>query len=65
MDELIETVSEKAGIDKKSATIAVNTVLDFIKDKLPEPYGSQLDNLVDGGQVGNIMDSLGGMLGKK
>ena len=65
MDELIELVSKKAKIDEKSAKVAVDTVLDFIKEKLPEPYASQLDNIVDGGQVDDIMSGLGGLLGKK
>lgn len=65
MDELIELVSKKAKIDEKSAKVAVDTVLDFIKDKLPEPYASQLDNIVDGGQADDIISGLGGLLGKK
>lgn len=65
MDELIALVSKKAKIDEKSAKVAVDTVLDFIKDKLPEPYASQLDNIVDGGQADDIISGLGGLLGKK
>lgn len=65
MDELIELVSKKAKIDEKSAKVAVDTVLDFIKDKLPEPYASQLDNIVDGGQADDVISGLGGLLGKK
>jgi len=65
VDELIELVSKKAKIDEKSAKVAVDTVLDFIKDKLPEPYASQLDNIVDGGQADDIISGLGGLLGKK
>lgn len=65
MDELIALVSKKAKIDEKSAKVAVNTVLDFIKDKLPEPYASQLDNIVEGGQADDIISGLGGLLGKK
>lgn len=65
MDELIALVSKKAKIDEKSAKVAVNTVLDFIKDKLPEPYASQLDNIIEGGQADEIISGLGGLLGKK
>ena len=65
MDELVELVSKKAKIDEKSAKVAVDTVLDFLKDKLPEPYASQLDSLIEGGQVDDALGGLGSLLGKK
>jgi hypothetical protein len=72
MDELIKLVSEKTGIPKATAKTAVETVLGFLKDKLPEPFGSQLDALVEGGAgvgdlgaMGNIAGALGGLFGKK
>ena len=35
MEELIKTVSEKAGINAEQAKTAVNTVMEFIKNKVP------------------------------
>lgn len=65
MDDLVELVANKAKIDEKSAKIAIDTVLDFIKDRLPEPYASQLDNIVEGDQAGDTLKGLGGLLGNK
>jgi nucleoid DNA-binding protein len=65
VDELIALVSKKAKIDEKSAKVAVDAVLEFIKDKLPEPYASQLDNIVESGQADDTISGLGGLLGKK
>jgi hypothetical protein len=65
MEELIELVSKKANIGENSAKVAVNTVLDFLKDRLPEPFASQVDSIIEGGQADDIMKGLGGLLGKK
>jgi len=65
MDELVELVSKKAKIDKQAAQKAVDTVLDYIKDRLPEPYGSQLEKVLEGGQASDLLSGLGGLLGKK
>ena len=65
MDELVDLVAKKAKIDQKAAQKAVDTVLDFLKDKLPEPFASQLDTIVDGSQADDLLSGLGGLLGKK
>ena len=69
MDELVELVAKKAGISNSQAKKAVDTVLDFLGDKLPEPYGSHLDKVVEGdlptGSVDDITKGLGGLFGKK
>jgi len=51
MDELVKLVSEKTGIPEATAKQATQVVLGWLKDKLPEPIGSQLDVLVSGGGV--------------
>ena len=43
--------SRKVGISAEQAEQAVNTVLGFLKDKLPEPIAGQLDNVVGGRRV--------------
>ena len=65
MEQIINLVSEKAGITPAQATVAVNTVTNFLKDKLPA--GMNLDSLLSGGGkgLGDIAGSLGNMLGKK
>ena len=69
MDELVQLVAKKAGISKSQAKKAVDTVMDFLDDKLPEPLDSQVKQAMEGGQVTDVFDDvtkgLGGMLGKK
>lgn len=52
MDELIKTVSEKAGISAEQAKSAVNSVIEFAKDKMPM-IGEQLQGLLAGGGDGS------------
>lgn len=65
MDDLIRTVSEKAGITTEQAKTAVTTVLDYLKSKLPAPVASQLDSLLSGagGMVGGAADMVKGGIG--
>ena len=65
MDELIQLVAQKTGLSEEMAKIAVDTVIDFLKDKLPGPAASQLDALLEGGDVSGLLGGLGGLLGKK
>jgi len=41
--ELVNLVSSKAGLSQDQATQAVDTVLDFIKQKLPPELANQFD----------------------
>jgi uncharacterized protein (DUF2267 family) len=68
MDELIKLVTEKAGISEAQAKQAVETVMGFLKDKLPAPVASQVEGLLGGGEMpdlGGLGDQLGGLLGQK
>jgi hypothetical protein len=69
MDELVKLVSEKTGISEEMAKTAVETVVGFLKQKLPAPIAGQLDSILAGGQaaegLGGLADSLGGLLGKR
>ena len=68
MDELIKQVTQKVGISEEQATQAVETVMGFLKDKLPAPIASQVEAVLGGGEtpdLGDIGKSLGGLLGKK
>jgi hypothetical protein len=65
MDELIKQVVERTGISEQQARDAVETVLGFLKTRLPEPIAGQLDGLVGGagGAVGGLADKAGDVLG--
>ena len=65
MDELVELVVKKTGIPEETAKKAVETVLDFLKEKLPEPVGGMLDNFLDGDAAGDLLEGLGGLFGGK
>lgn len=58
MENLIKTVCEKAGISEEQAKSAVETVVNFIKDKLPAGFGDQVDNFLKSGPAGDIADNL-------
>jgi uncharacterized protein (DUF2267 family) len=64
MDELIKMVSSKAGITEAQAKEAVETVLGFLKDKLPPPVAGQVDAVLKG-DLGGVAGALGGLFGKK
>jgi len=43
MEELVKLVSAKTGLGHDQAAVAVKTVLDFIKSKLPAPVAGEVD----------------------
>ena len=64
MDELVNLVSQRAGITPDQAKIAVETVLGFLKQKLPAPVAAQLDSLLGGASGGqNPENPLGKLFG--
>lgn len=65
MDELIKQVVERTGISEQQARGAVETVLGFLKTRLPEPIAGHLDSVVGGagGAIGGIADKAGDVLG--
>ena len=69
MDELVALVVQKTGISESQAQMAVETVIGYLKDKLPEPLAGQIDGLLEGeseaGSLDDITKGLGGLLGKK
>ena len=54
MDELVQLVSQKTGLSEEMSKGAVEVVLDYIKNKLPDPIASQIDNLLEGGEIGDV-----------
>ncbi len=67
MEQLVNLVVEKTGLSEEAAQNAVNVVVAFIKEKLPEPIAGQIDGLLSGEETaegeGGIGGALKGMLG--
>jgi hypothetical protein len=64
MDELVKLVSKKVGIPEAQAKAAVETVIGFLKKKLPAPVANQIDTVL-GGAMPDLSKGLGGLFGKK
>jgi hypothetical protein len=69
MEELISRVTQKTGISDQQAKGAVDTVIGYLKEKLPAPIAGQVDGILSGGGktggLGDVMGGMGGMLGKQ
>ncbi len=48
MNELVQLVQQKTGLSQDMAQTVVNTVVGFIKTKLPAPLASGIDDLMGG-----------------
>ena len=67
MDELVKLVVERTGIPEVQARQAVETVLGFLKQKLPAPLAGQIDGLLASGaaaNLDNLAQGLGGLFKK-
>ncbi len=73
MDELIKLIVEKTGMPEEQARAAVETMLTFLKQKLPAPIAAQVEAaLTSEGAVEQAaqvveqgLSRLGGLLGKR
>lgn len=69
MDEIVKLVAEKTGLSEDKAQVAVETVIGFLKNKLPGPIAGQIDSILEGEGgapgLGGVAQGLGGMFGKK
>ena len=63
MDELIQKVQQRAGIDESQASAAVNTVIDFLKERLPEPSADHVEDALSG-EAGSPMEKVGSIFGR-
>ncbi len=61
MDEIVKMVAEKTGLSEEMAKVAVDTVIDYLKDKLPAPIAGQIDSVLDG--EGGLSGMVGGLFG--
>lgn len=75
MNELVQIIVEKTGVSQEKAQLAVESVVSYLKGKLPA-VGSQLDALLSSsGEAGkgeglsekakSVVAGLGGLVGKK
>jgi nucleoid DNA-binding protein len=62
MDEIVNLVSQKTGLNKEMSEQAVKVVLDYLKKKLPAPVAAQVDMVL---KSGSAADALGGLFGGK
>jgi hypothetical protein len=69
VDELVKLVTEKTGLSEEMARTVIDTVIGFLKQKLPAPVAGQIDGLLEGtsstGGLGGIAQGLDGLLGKR
>lgn len=70
MEELVQLVSTKAGIAPEQARAAIEAVLGFLKERLPEPIAAQVEALLTGGagsveNATNMVKGLGGLFGRR
>lgn len=71
MEELIKRVSERTGMPEDKAKTAIETVVGFLKERLPAPIAGQVDNALAhaGGTIvdkaGDLIGNIGGMFGGK
>ena len=70
MANIVQLVQEKTGISEEQAKMAVDTVVGYLKDKLPAPIASQVDSVLGADasgtldQASSMLGGLGGMFGK-
>jgi hypothetical protein len=60
MEELIKMVTAKVGISESQAKGAVDTVISFLKDKMPGGIGGQVESFISGnsGSIGKVVEGL-------
>ncbi len=65
-DELVRIVAEKTGLSEDLARTAVEAVLAYLKERLPEPIAQQMDAFLagEGTDLGDMLQKgLGGLFG--
>jgi uncharacterized protein (DUF2267 family) len=51
MNELIQQLKSRVGLDDNKAHSAAQTVIDFLKQRLPASVTGHLDNAISGGKA--------------
>jgi hypothetical protein len=58
VNDLVNLVAQNVGISPDQARMAVDTVLGFLKAKLPDSLAGQLDNIAAGGEAGGAEEGI-------
>jgi hypothetical protein len=66
-NQILQLIQERAGISEQQAKSALDTVVGFLKEKLPEPVAGQIDMVLTGdmSNLGGVVQGLGDLFGKK
>ena len=66
MDALKQLLMDKIGLDESTSQQAIDTVLGFVKEKLPENVQELVDSAAQGEMpdVGGLLDQAKGLFGK-
>ena len=65
-NELVKLVSSKTGLNEEMATLAVDTVIGYVKQKLPPELSGQLESMLSGQESSaGILGAVKGLFGKK
>lgn len=65
MDELVKLVQQKTGLPEDKAKLAVDTVVNYLKGRMPGPLAAQVDAALKGsGNIEDVGKGLGGMMGR-
>jgi hypothetical protein len=63
MNELVELLKSRVGLDDQKAQSAAQSVIDFLKQRLPGPVASQIESAVGGGGIQGAKEMVGEKLG--
>lgn len=66
MEALVNMITDKTGISQSQATTAIQTVVGFLKDKMPGGIGNQVESFINSGgkgSFGGVADNLTGKMG--
>ena len=65
MNELIEQLKSRVGLDDNKANSAVQIVVGYLKQRLPAPISGQIENALSGEGGQGITGAIGDVFGKK
>ena len=63
MDELVKLVSQETGLAPDMAKVAVETVVGFLKQKLPAPIAGQIDGVLSGSGAADVAKGISSLFG--
>jgi nucleoid DNA-binding protein len=64
MQELVKSISEKAGISEEQAQKALDAVVEYAKEKVPPAFQGMVDGLLKGEKPSGLGGLMGGLFGK-